>query len=508
MLKANSYYGVQQSSQAMMNNGNWKVYDDEGRRGRATSFDQFLTSIDMSNHNEGSGDDLGYLCRRILSGEDLRTECRFGYRQLFGKSLIKPTVTNITPYAVSKSLGNFVYKMIQKSCLEINSSCLEFSSSSNKLFKLFERKAPVVTSTKTSTLQQRISVIGESLSNRFSLRQSAHISPEETVPAGKSPQSSPPIPAMETITQFIYEICYSTQMEYECSVVSLVYLTRFMGVSCHKIQFNEYNWRSIVLSCMLIANKMWDDFHVSNVSYCSIFPGLTLERVNQLEIGLLTVLDFNTWVSPSQYAENHFSIQACIAEEEIKELKQKEVVAQKSREMKLSSPSGTQGLSSPLTPAPETVPNPVTAPLTTVPSTTVPAVVSHSSEKITIRTIESQSISRYHFEKRDTIAQKNIKIDENSVDEPQGVPVNSIVTLSRNPSQSIQEEAPNNPSLLLSSKANEICQFIDRTRKTLMKTSHSHLLLVPSSDMSTNQTSFSLCLPFLCHNFHIFKDKI
>jgi hypothetical protein len=502
MLKANSYYvpkGAQQSqSSQAMTNGNY-----DGNRVRASSFDQFLTSIDMSTHNENGGEDLGYLCRRILSGEDIRSEC-FGYRQLFGKSLMKPTVTNITPYAVSKSLGTFVFKMIQKSCQETN-----FEVTSSKLFKLFEReRKTIATSSKTSTLQQRISTIGESLSNRFSIRQSAHISPEETKPIQPSSLLVPPI---ETITQFIYEICYSTQMEYECSVVSLIYLTRFMEVSYHKIQLNEYNWRSVVLSCMLIANKMWDDFHVSNVSYCSIFPGLSLERVNQLEIGLLTALNYNTWVSPSRYAENHFSIQACIAEDEIKQMKQNELVAQKSREAKLS--SATSIVQS--TPPPSTAGKSLAPalPAAVVPSTTsvAPAsagVVSISSEKITIRTVESQSIS-LHYGKLATVGSStHAKLDE-TVQPPSGsaVPLmpstNTGGLLPRVPSQSIPEEGSGHQQL--SNATNEICQFIDRTRKTLMKSSQSHLLAA-SHDLS--QPSFCSCLPFLCHNFHFFKDKI
>lgn len=508
MPKANSYYvpkGLPQSSTQPSptngngnGNGNGKNDQNQGNRIRSTSFDQFITSTDLSTQHECHyGDDLGYLCRRILSGEDIRNES-FGYRQLFGKSLVKPSVTNITPYEVSKSLGNFVLKMIQKSCQENN-----YEISSNK-FKLFERK-PMV---KTSSLQQKIATIGESLSTRFSVRQSAHISPEES--SDKSPP--PPLPAIETLTQFIYEICYSTQMEYECSVVSLIYLTRFMEVSYHKTQLNEYNWRSVVLSCMLIANKMWDDFHVSNVSYCSIFPGLTLERVNQLEIGLLTVLDFNTWVSPSQYAEKHFSIQACIAEEQIKQLKEIELAAQKNLEVKLTSPSRSRGSSSSPTST-----TPVSVPHAAAPTPLLAAAAntnqSLSSEKITIRTVESQSVSRYHFEKREIIAQNNIKIDEHPVEElsennpsPLRVSANSIEILSHHPSQSIPGGTANSPpSQLMSNKANEICQFIDRTRKTLMKTSHTHLLVDPG--MPSNQTFFS-CLPFLCHSFYIFKDKI
>ena len=62
---------------------------------------------------------------------------------------------------------------------------------------------------------------------------------------------------------------------------------------------------------------MWDDFHIRNADYTDIFFGLTLKRVNALELRLLQVMHNDLWVSPSQYALVHFHIQEMFAKNEI-----------------------------------------------------------------------------------------------------------------------------------------------------------------------------------------------
>jgi ribosomal protein S18 len=310
MLKANSYYAPPGTSHGLHTIENYfSSIDDREIRERAYSFDRFCALANGENGNTGAGEDLGYLCRRILAGDDLISSECFGYRQLFGKSLMKPQVLNVTPHAVSKSLSIFLRRILIKSSQSIQFK--EFNILQK--YKIFERG-------KIQPLQKRFTNLSETLSNRFhSSRQS--VSPEE-MPHLVQPQQVS-IPSLEIITKFISDICHSTQMEYECSVASLIYLKRFMEISHPHLQLNEYNWRSIVLASMLTANKMWDDFHVANVAYCSIFPGLTLERVNELERGFLNILEYKTWISPSCYAESHFTVQACIAEDEIKHMKEK-----------------------------------------------------------------------------------------------------------------------------------------------------------------------------------------
>lgn len=436
MLKANSYY---------IPKGKVDINDEKER---AVSFNHhYSLGPDTLSEN---GDDLGYLCRRIMSGEDMTSEC-FGYRQLFGKSLTKPSITNVTPYVVSKSLAQFVRQMIIKSSKDI------INSSPSKLLKIFERE-------KKPRIPKRITQIGDSLSNRFSGRHSVII-PDEPPPL---------IPSLDIITQFIYDICYSTQMEYECSVVSLVYLTRFLEVAHHNLQFNEYNWRSVVLSCMLIANKMWDDFHVPNAAYCTIFPGLSLARVNQLEVGILTALDYNTWVSPSVYAEKHFSIQACIAEEEIKLLKHKQVVEDQIQRSQLSP--------IPQSPSPET-------------KKTCPSICSDGNPSILLKA-DSQENKCIVI---NSVESKNICQQTQSTNSQVSHLVNpTIFSQQTNPPERDVSPSVNDDGNKSRNSHLEVCQFIDRERKLLIS-SKSHPVDLHSY--------FFWCVPFAFKSF-ITEDVI
>ena len=95
-------------------------------------------------------------------------------------------------------------------------------------------------------------------------------------------------------------------------IIALIYIRRIIRRSAGQLVLLNDNWRGIVLSCIVLSNKVWDDFHVKNEDYCFVFKGLTLERVNELEKKLLIVLENTCNVSPSAYARTHFEIQDMI----------------------------------------------------------------------------------------------------------------------------------------------------------------------------------------------------
>ena len=120
------------------------------------------------------------------------------------------------------------------------------------------------------------------------------------------------MPTVPMITDFVAKICIETQMEYECIVIALIYVRRLIKSSDGHLVLLRDNWKGIILSCIVLSNKVWDDFHMRNLDYCYIFKGLALERVNALELQLLICLDNRCNVSPSAYAQVHFEIQAMI----------------------------------------------------------------------------------------------------------------------------------------------------------------------------------------------------
>mmetsp|Transcript_9531 Transcript_9531/g.14341 ORF Transcript_9531/g.14341 Transcript_9531/m.14341 type:complete len:467 (-) Transcript_9531:234-1634(-) len=117
------------------------------------------------------------------------------------------------------------------------------------------------------------------------------------------------LPEVTAVFEFVYKICIESDMEYECLVISLIYISRMVRYSEGTFVLNESSYKGVILACVLMASKVFDDFAMSNSSYCSIFYGLSVQRVNDLELSLLEVLGSNLWVSRSEYAEFHFSIQ-------------------------------------------------------------------------------------------------------------------------------------------------------------------------------------------------------
>ena len=117
---------------------------------------------------------------------------------------------------------------------------------------------------------------------------------------------------MEKISEFVSKLCNDAQMEYECMIIALIYVRRLIKRSKGQLLLLSRNWKGIVLACIILSNKVWDDFHMRNADYCYIFRGLTLQRVNALENLILHSIDYCCNVSPSMYAETHFEIQAMI----------------------------------------------------------------------------------------------------------------------------------------------------------------------------------------------------
>jgi hypothetical protein len=107
-------------------------------------------------------------------------------------------------------------------------------------------------------------------------------------------------------------------MEYESLIISLIYLFRLVDTSHGLFVLTEGNWRGALVACVVLASKMWDDYHIDNASYCDILPGLTLERLNELESGYLKAVQFQLFVSPREYATVHYTLQAMITKEEIR----------------------------------------------------------------------------------------------------------------------------------------------------------------------------------------------
>lgn len=291
-------------------------FDCDQSRGEKFHLSQCPLMDDMSLWvNNGIGD-MGYLSRRpsklatpriddtynhlaVAQDDNLAS---FGFRNIFASvNASQQQRVEISPNLVSKCIGFFIRNLIKCNSHRSPSS---IPSRYHALDKPGTHPAP-------NDLEQI-----PSFSHRTS---NAPLHPplsrqplEYTVTSNNNFQHAPLIPSLTIIASFVEQICVMTQMEYECAVISLVYIERLKEYSNDQFFLTESNWKSVVFICMLMANKVNDDFHMLNSDYTQIFPGLELQRINMLELKLLELLDTKLYVNVSEYAKYHFRIQDLI----------------------------------------------------------------------------------------------------------------------------------------------------------------------------------------------------
>lgn len=117
------------------------------------------------------------------------------------------------------------------------------------------------------------------------------------------------IPSLDEITLFYRYIFNKAQLESDCIIISLIYVERLIKDTNGGVRPNRYNWRSVLFSCMILSSKVWDDLSMWNIDFTQACPSgvsFSLQRINQLELGLLNALKYNVRVPASEYAKYYF----------------------------------------------------------------------------------------------------------------------------------------------------------------------------------------------------------
>merc|ERR1712038_621133 len=123
------------------------------------------------------------------------------------------------------------------------------------------------------------------------------------------------LPTLDEITDFYRFIFKKAQMENDCIVISLIYVERLMRETNGGVRPNVNNWRSVLFSAMILSSKVWDDLSMWNADFTLACPaGVTfsLQRINQLELALLTCFKYNVKVPASEYAKYYFLIRSLL----------------------------------------------------------------------------------------------------------------------------------------------------------------------------------------------------
>ena len=124
------------------------------------------------------------------------------------------------------------------------------------------------------------------------------------------------IPSLDEITSLVTYLYDNCQMESDVLIPCLLYCERLMTETKGVVQPTCGNWRSILLSCLLLASKVWDDCSMWPVDFsCVCRKGptslrpFTLRRINELEVAFLKLINFNAHITASEYTRCYFYLQ-------------------------------------------------------------------------------------------------------------------------------------------------------------------------------------------------------
>lgn len=112
-------------------------------------------------------------------------------------------------------------------------------------------------------------------------------------------------PSVEDIAAYGKYVTIASKMENETPIIALVYIERLLRKT--GVLVNKYNWKRILLVCLCVASKVWDDDSLENVHFPKVMSDVTLTMINKLEqIFLDLFLNYDLVVKGSEYARYYF----------------------------------------------------------------------------------------------------------------------------------------------------------------------------------------------------------
>jgi len=131
---------------------------------------------------------------------------------------------------------------------------------------------------------------------------------ERRYPLGDGKSDFVNIPTLSEVIDFLSHLINHQELSPEISVMACTYIDRVIGYS--GTSFTSFNWRRIVLSAILVAEKVTEESQVWNVDFKRSFPKISISDVCSLERLFLRMLKYELTVSPSVYATYYFGLRA------------------------------------------------------------------------------------------------------------------------------------------------------------------------------------------------------
>mmetsp|Transcript_14804 Transcript_14804/g.22297 ORF Transcript_14804/g.22297 Transcript_14804/m.22297 type:complete len:471 (+) Transcript_14804:120-1532(+) len=128
-----------------------------------------------------------------------------------------------------------------------------------------------------------------------------------------------PPPSVRTVYSFLHSLYVNAQVEHECLLIMLVYIERALhGNNAKRLCLTKSNWKAVLLTAIMLASKVWDDFSMINVDFSVVCSAggnnISLSRLNELESRFLQALDYRVFITGPEYAQIHLRLQALVGE--------------------------------------------------------------------------------------------------------------------------------------------------------------------------------------------------
>jgi hypothetical protein len=97
-------------------------------------------------------------------------------------------------------------------------------------------------------------------------------------------------PKEADIVDYCKYVTIACKMEHEIPVICLVYIERLLVDT--GILLNRFNWQRVLLVCLCLASKIWDDDSLENIHFPKVMPNVSIQEINQLEQAYLEFVDY------------------------------------------------------------------------------------------------------------------------------------------------------------------------------------------------------------------------
>jgi hypothetical protein len=114
------------------------------------------------------------------------------------------------------------------------------------------------------------------------------------------------IPKEDEVFLFIQPIFHKLRVKPESGVLSLYYIEKMIRKT--SFTFAPFNWRKVVLACVILATKVYEELAVWNADFKEVFPNLSVHDLNKMEMELLRLLDFEVGLNSAKYVKYFFAI--------------------------------------------------------------------------------------------------------------------------------------------------------------------------------------------------------